>query len=123
MALRDDLIRGAAIHFADMVDEFGKRVHIGCMMAAGRDWVEVSMPKRLDTDSIREVRFLPSLVSHAVTVGWRASDRVGFTYVNGVPPDDIFAGLVGMSDSRSATEMRIHTPTWQVSGGNARGPN
>lgn len=120
MVLRDDLVRGAAIHFADMVDEFGKRVHIGCMMAAGHDWVEVSMPKHLNTDSIREIRFVPSQVSHAVTVGWRASDRVGFTYVNGGPPDDIFAGLVGMNDSRSVTEMRIFTPAWQVSAGNAR---
>ena len=73
-------IRNIAMRFAEIVDEVGKRLHIGCVMAAGQDWVEVSVPERLQLDGEINVRFLPSQETHRVDARWRASDRVGLTY-------------------------------------------
>lgn len=113
MRIRKDLIRGAAILFAEIIDQVGKRVHVGVIMAAGRGWVEISVPELLNLHSTQEIRFLPTLLSHAVTVGWRTLDRVGLVYVGGGPSDDRFAGIPGLNDSRSSEEMRAYTPTWQ----------
>ena len=113
MTRENGLIRDTAMLFAEIIDHVGKRVHVGVIMAAGRDWVEMSVPELLNVGATREIRFLPTLISHAVTVGWRTFDRVGLVYVGEGPPDDRFAGLAGLSDSRSAEEMRTHTPTWQ----------
>ena len=33
--------------FAEIVSSTGRRLHIGCVMAAGPDWIEVSVPIRL----------------------------------------------------------------------------
>ena len=112
MVTKDDLIRGASTHFAEMVDGSSKRIYVGCVMAAGSDWVEVSAPALLNLGSTSGIRLLPSLLSHAVAVRWRSIDRVGLQYLSGGPPDDWFAGIIGMNDSRSAEEMRAFTPTW-----------
>lgn len=40
--------------------------------------------------------------SHGVSPRWRGNDRVGFTYVNGGPPEEQFAGLPGLLDPRPA---------------------
>jgi hypothetical protein len=113
MRVGNDLVRNAAILFAELVDHVGKRVHVGVIMAAGRDWVEVSVPELLNLESTQEIHFLPTLLSHTVTIGWRKLDRVGLAYVSGGPPDDRFAGLPRLNDSRSAEEMRSYTPTWR----------
>lgn len=112
MVTKDDLIRGASTHFAEMVDGSSKRIYVGCVMAAGSDWVEVSAPAHLHLASTFDVRLLPSLLLHAVAVRWRTVERVGLQYVSGGPPDDWFAGIIGMNESRSAEEMRAFTPTW-----------
>ena len=113
MRVRNDLVRNAAILFAEIIDHVGKRVHVGVIMAAGRDWVEISVPELLNLEATQEIRFLPTLLSHAVTIGWRTLDRVGLAHVGGGPRDDRFAGLPKLNDSRSAEEMRAYTPTWQ----------
>lgn len=95
-------LRNAVIRFAEILDEVGKRLHIGCIMAAGEDWVEVSLPESTELGSGLHVRFLPSDLSHGVTPGWRSSDRVGFTYCNGGPPEEQFAGIPGLHDPRPA---------------------
>lgn len=93
-------------HFAEIIDHVGKRLHIGCILAAGNDWVEVSLPENLMLASGVQVRFLPSSVSHEVKASWRAKDRVGFTYLRGGPPEDQFAGIPGLLDPRPASLMR-----------------
>ena len=112
MNRKDHVIRETAMRFVEIVDERGKRIHVGCIMAAGQDWVEVSAPGHLDLSSTGEVRLVPSLPPHAVTIGWRTMDRIGLAYVNDGPPSSWLAGLSGLSTSRSAAEMRSHTPTW-----------
>lgn len=94
--------RNFVMKFAEIIDEVGKRLHVGCVMAAGQDWVEVSLPEHTALGSNVQVRFLPSPVAHEVKTGWRASDRIGFTYAAGGPPEDQFAGLPGMLDPRPA---------------------
>lgn len=94
------------LRFAEIIDAIGRRIHIGCIMAAGRDWVEVSVPEQMALDPGLQVRFLPSMVSHGVTAEWRGVDRVGFTYSGGGPPEDQFAGLSGLLDPRPASLKR-----------------
>ena len=113
MKVGNDLVQGAVLLFAEIADRAGKRVHVGVIMAAGRDWVEISVPELLSLEPAGSIRFFPALLSHAVTIGWRTLDRVGLGYVNGGPPDDRFAGLPGLNNSRSAEEMRTYTPTWR----------
>jgi len=91
------------MRFAEVIDAVGKRLHVGCIMAAGQDWVEVSLPEHATLGPHVQVRFLPSLLSHEVKPCWRASDRVGFTYLAGGPPEDQFAGLRGLLDPRPAS--------------------
>ena len=57
--------RSAVMRFAEIVDEVGKRLHVGCVLAAGEDWVEVSLPEHTHLGKGLHVRFLPSNVSHA----------------------------------------------------------
>lgn len=71
--------------FAEIIDEVGKRLHVGCVMAAGQDWVEVSLPQHTTLGTNVQVRFLPSSVAHDVQPGWRSNDRIGFTYTAGGP--------------------------------------
>ena len=95
-------LRSVAMRFAEIIDEVGKRLHVGCVMAAGQDWVEVSLPEHTTLGRGLQVRFLPSTITHEVSAGWRANDRVGFTYDHGGPPEDQFAGLPGLLDPRPA---------------------
>lgn len=96
-------VRNFVMKFAEIVDEVGKRLHVGCVMAAGQDWVEVSLPQHTALGGNVQVRFLPSTVAHGVRAGWRAADRVGLTYTAGGPPEDQFAGLPGLLDPRPAS--------------------
>ena len=95
-------LRSIVMRFAEIVDDVGKRLHVGCVMAAGQDWVEVSLPENAALGAHLQVRFLPSAIAHEVKAGWRANDRVGFTYDHGGPPEDQFAGLPGLLDPRPA---------------------
>ena len=99
-------VQNIVMRFAEIIDEVGKRLHVGCVMAAGQDWVEVSLPEHASLGSHLQVRFLPGRQSHNVSPGWRSKDRVGFTYDNGGPPEDQFAGLPGMQDPRPASMKR-----------------
>lgn len=92
-----------AMRFAEVIDDLGKRLHVGCIMAAGQDWVEVSLPEHAPLDGNLQVRFLPSQLSHEVKPCWRGRDRVGFTYLAGGPPEDQFAGLHGLLDPLPAS--------------------
>ena len=38
-------MRSFVVKFAEILDEVGQRLHVGCVMAAGQDWVEVSLPE------------------------------------------------------------------------------
>lgn len=95
-------LRSLSMRFAELVDAVGRRLHVGCVMAAGQDWVEVSLPEHMELGGGLQVRFLPSSVTHEVSAGWRAPDRVGLTYEHGGPPEDQFAGLPGLLDPRPA---------------------
>jgi len=95
-------LRDFVMRFAEVVDDVGRRLHIGCIMAAGQDWVEVSMPEHAHLPCHLQVRFLPSTVCHDVVAEWRSDDRVGFTYAGGGPPEDQFAGLPGLLDPQPA---------------------
>lgn len=94
------------MRFAEVVDAVGKRLHVGCIMAAGQDWVEVSLPENASLGDRLQVRFLPSTLSHDVMPEWRGKDRVGFTYVHGGPPEEQFAGLPGLLDPCPASLKR-----------------
>ena len=96
-------VRSVVMRFAEIMDGLGKRLHVGCVMAAGQDWVEVSLPEHTALGTGLQVRFLPSLLAHNVQAGWRGKDRVGFTYLGGGPPEDQFAGLPGLQDPRPAS--------------------
>lgn len=98
-------IQQVVMRFAEIIDQVGKRLHVGCIMAAGQDWVEVSLPEKTAVNGDVEVKFLPSDVSHKVRAAWRGSDRIGFTYTNGGPPEEQFAGLRGLLDPRPASLM------------------
>ena len=99
-------IHDFVMRFAEVIDEVGHRLHVGCIMAAGQDWVEVSLPEAARLGEHLQVRFLPSQVAHDVEPGWREPDRIGFTYVEGGPPEDQFAGLPGLLDPRPASLKR-----------------
>lgn len=103
MEIEQSPLRSAVMRFAEILDAVGKRLHVGCVMAAGQDWVEVSLPEHLQLGDGLKVRFLPSTVAHEVSPGWRSSDRVGFTYDHGGPPEEQFAGLPGLLDPRPAS--------------------
>jgi hypothetical protein len=113
MRVANDLVHSAALLFAEIIDQAGKRIHVGVIMGAGHDWVEISVPELLGLGSVGSIRLLPAMLTHAVSIGWRTLDRVGLAYVNGGPPDGKFAGLPRLNDSRSAEEMRTYTPTWR----------
>lgn len=102
------LVGTVPMRFAEIIDEIGRRIHIGCIMAAGRDWVEVSLPEQMQLGNGLHVRFLPTMDSHGVKAEWRAPDRVGFTYLEGGPPEEQFAGLSGLLDPRPAVLKRRH---------------
>lgn len=102
MAFDQKVLQPVSMRFAEIINEVGKRLHLGCIMAAGPDWVEVSLPVHTTLGSALQVRFLPVLVAHDVKPSWRALDRVGFTYIHGGPPDEQFAGL-GLLDPRPAS--------------------
>lgn len=93
-------------HFAEIMDEVGGRLHIGCILSAGSDWVEVSLPEDMRLAERLQVRFLPSKIAHEVEASWRRKDRVGFTYLKGGPPEDQFAGISGLLDPRPAALRR-----------------
>ena len=99
-------IHDFVMRFAEVIDQVGHRLHVGCIMAAGQDWVEVSLPEHATLGDHLQVRFLPSQLSHEVKPDWREDDRIGFTYVGGGPPEDQFAGLPGLLDPRPASLKR-----------------
>lgn len=103
---RPSHFRTAVMRFAELVDEVGKRLYVGCIMAVGQDWVEVSLPEDFELGEGLSVRFPPSLHTHGVKPGWRAPDRVGLTYVTEGPPQEQFAGLNGLKDPRPAALKR-----------------
>lgn len=96
--------RPVMMRFAEILSEVGTRLHIGCIMAAGQDWVEVSLPDKTEIMPAMQVRFLPSDVVHRVSAAWRTTDRVGLTYVSGGPPEEHFAGIPGLQDPRPAAQ-------------------
>lgn len=100
------LLHDFVMRFAEVIDQVGNRLHVGCIMAAGQDWVEVSLPKHAELGEHLQVRFLPSHLAHEVEAGWRSEDRVGFTYVGGGPPEEQFAGLPRLLDPRPAAVKR-----------------
>lgn len=89
------------IRFVEIIDECNRRVHIGCLMGVGSDWVEVSLPERINFSSAVCVRFLPSIYAHEVSPSWRKVDRVGFIYIKGGPSEEQFVGT-GLLDPRPA---------------------
>lgn len=97
--------RNAALRFAEILRADGRRLHVGCVMAAGEDWVEVSLPEHFLLEDEVLVRFPPSLHGHTVSPQWRTLDRVGFTYVAGGPPREQYAGFGGLLDPRPAALM------------------
>ncbi len=107
MQLPSPQLRDFVMRFAEMVDDDGKRLHVGCIMAAGQDWVEISMPEHARLPCHVHVRFLPATLTHEVVARWRTCDRVGFTYACGGPPEDQFAGLPGLLDPRPAA-LKLH---------------
>ncbi len=111
MAQRSDFVT----FFAEVLDDAGHRIHIGCIMAAGRDWIEVSLPEQTQLAGKIKVRFLPSLIEHDVIASWRDSDRVGLTYRNGGPPEDHFAGVPGLTDPRPADLKKRASHAWVLS--------
>ena len=94
-----------AMKFADILDCLGNRLHLGCVMAAGQDWVEVSLPEKMELGGGLQVRFHPSTDLHRVSVRWREIDRVGLTYRDGGPLEELFAGLPGLFDPRSSLHI------------------
>lgn len=100
--------------FAEILDEVGARIHIGCIMAAGQDWIEVSLPEKTQLGTKLQLRFFPSLIVHSVSASWRDQDRVGFTYDNGGPPEDQFAGIPGLTDPRPAALKKTARHNWVV---------
>lgn len=90
------------MRFAELISATGQRIYVGCVMAAGQDWVEISIPERIQLGTNISVRFFPSTDCHPVRESWRSNDRVGLTYVEGGPPDDFFLGL-GLYDPRPAS--------------------
>ena len=84
------------MRFAELINAAGKRLHVGCVMAVGDDWVEVSLPESFALAQDVRVRFPPSSQGHAVHEGWRRSDRVGLAYRDGGPPADQFVGFINL---------------------------
>ncbi len=92
----------ATLRFADITNARGRRVHIGCIMSAGLDWVEVSLPDHLQVEDEVWVAFPPCQIKHRVKADWRTLDRIGFIYLEGGPAEEQFAGIPGLLDPRSA---------------------
>jgi hypothetical protein len=98
-------VHGVAMRFAEVIDNGGQRVHVGVIMAAAQDWIEVSTPSTLNVAPAHGLRFPPSLLFHRIAVSWRTVDRVGLTYLAGGPPEEQFAGIPGLNDPRSLSHM------------------
>lgn len=96
-----------SLRFAELLDADGRKIHVGCIMAVGEDWVEVSFPTRMTLQSGIELRFLPSPKVHKVDLRWRHEDRAGFTYPDGTPPDAPQMEEAGLLDPRSAQEKML----------------
>ncbi len=99
-------IISATIRFAELYDAKGQRIYVGCVMKAGSEWVEVSVPEHLDLKGQLWVSFPPSPTSHRARAEWRAADRIGLVYLEGGPSEEQFAGIPGLIDLRPACEMR-----------------
>lgn len=82
-------ISHAPMRFVELLGAHGKRLHIGCIMAHGRDWVEVSHPEKTELSAKLHLRFLPSRRLHKVELRWRREDRAAFTYAAEQPPEAI----------------------------------
>jgi len=93
------------MRFAEVLGQDGKRLHIGCIMAFGKDWVEVSHPARMALPSELQLRFLPSTRAHKVELRWRHEDRAGFTYPTGEPVEAVQLSEATSIDPRSVAEM------------------
>lgn len=91
-----------SLRFAELLDVDEKRLHVGCVMAFGNDWVEVSYPTKEALQSGVHLRFLPSPKVHKIDLKWRHDDRAGFTYPDGLPSDAPQSSDPGSLDPRSA---------------------
>jgi len=108
MNIRAGNFQVVAMIFAEILNDEGKRVHIGCIMAAGEDWIEVSVPAKAKLPQSLHVRVFPSLITHAASEKWRRLDRVGMVYVNGGPLTEQFYSVPGIYDPRPAS-LKAHS--------------
>lgn len=93
-----------SLRFAELLDADGRKMHVGCVMSFGKDWVEVSYPARAPLQSGIHLRFLPSHKVHKVDHKWRHDDRAGFTYQDVAPLDAPHVTDPDSLDPRSSAE-------------------
>lgn len=79
---------------------------MGCVMAAGPDWIEVSVPPMLRIEGGASLRFPPSLKRYPVTPSWRTEDRAGFTFLDDRVPEEQLKRLASVLDPRPASERQ-----------------
>ena len=77
--------------FVQIFDEAGRRLHVGCLMAARSDWVEISAPEVLELNHAARICFFPSREMFCIYVKWRRVDRVAFGFMDARPPDELLA--------------------------------
>lgn len=97
----------ATMRFAVITNAQGQRLHVGCVMRAGTDWVEVSLPGHFALEETVWVSFSPCLTRHHVKSDWRTVDRVGLVYLDGGPTEEQFTGIPGLFDLRPACLKRL----------------
>lgn len=106
MTAKPTIRQTASMRFAEVLNALGRRLHVGCVMAAGADWVEVSLPEHFALGDDLLLRFPPSSRCHGVRAEWRGADRVGFTYPAGMPAEDNeILNVPGLRDPRPAALM------------------
>ena len=95
------------LHFAELVSADGHRIHVGCVMAVGADWVEVSVPQQLTLANLMQLRLHPTPLTYEVETSWRAIDRVGLVYTRHRPASEALEKLLPFRELESAMQRRF----------------
>ena len=79
--------------FAALFSRSGQKLHVGCVLSAGDDWIEVSVPPGFKTDQPLQLMLYPSEALFPVKEVWRRPDCVGLAYVAMLPTGDDLRGV------------------------------
>ena len=81
------------MRFAALFRPLGVKIHVGCVMSAGHDWIEVSLPCSMELLTSLQLMLYPSPSLYPVEERWRRANCVGLTYTAQVPAREELWGI------------------------------